>query len=60
MDSSPKHLRQIKVYLFFLFAFILIFVSFGVCIYIQYFFDVVRNQTSNKIYVLELSKEDQK
>ena len=28
----------------------------GVCIYVGYFFDVVRNQTSNKKYPLELMK----
>ena len=30
--------------------------SFGVCIYVQCFFDVVRNHSSNKKYLLELIK----
>ena len=38
----------------YLFVFI---TSFGVCIYVfTYFFDVVRNQTSNKKYLLVLIK----
>ena len=47
-----------KVYLF---LFTSSFFSFGVCIYLQYFFDIIRNQTSNKKYLLELKlKADQK
>ena len=36
------------------------FVSFGICIYIQYFFDALRNQTLNKNYLLELIKKRSK
>ena len=46
-----------KVYLF---VFTSSFVSFGVCIYLQYFFDITRNQTSNKKYLLELIKSKSK
>ena len=36
------------------------FASFGVCMFhIQFIFELVRNQTSNKTYLLEL-KEDEK
>ena len=40
----------------YIFVFISSFVSFGVCIHVPYFFDVVRNQASNKNYLLRLIK----
>ena len=40
----------------YLFVFISSFVSIGVCIYVQYFLDVLRNQTLNKKYLPELLK----
>ena len=40
-------------------SFYLIAFSLGVCIYKQHFFDILRNQISNRKYLLELSKEDQ-
>ena len=43
-----------------LFVFISSFVSFGVCIYVQYFLDVMRNQTLNKKYLPELRKRRSK
>ena len=42
-----------------LFVSLLWLVSFGVCIYIQYFFDVMRNTPNNK-YLLELIKRRSK
>ena len=35
-------------------VFIILFVSFGVCSYIHYFFDSMRNQALNRKYLLEL------
>ena len=39
-----------------LFVFISSFVSFGVCIYVKHFFEVVRKQTSNKSCLPQLIK----
>ena len=44
----------------FLFEFISLFVFFGVCIYVWYFFDAVRNRTSNRKYLLGLIKRRSK
>ena len=44
----------------YLFTFISSFASVWVCIYVQYFFDVVRNKTTNKKYLLELIKRRSK
>ena len=42
------------------FFFISSFVFVGVCIYVQHFFDTVRNQTSNRKYLPELIKRRSK
>ena len=44
MIHQHQHLRQVKMYYLFVFN-----SSFGVCIYLQYFFDIERKQTSNKV-----------
>ena len=44
----------------YLFVFIPSRVSFGVWIYVQYFFVAVRNQTSNKKYLLKLIRRKSK
>ena len=58
MDSSTSTSEiSEKVYLF---VFISSNVFFVVCIFVQYFFDAVKNQFSNKKYILELIKKGSK
>ena len=59
MDSStPTSETGENVNLFFVFISSLVF--FGVCIYVQYLLDAVRNQTSNKKHRPELIKKRSK
>lgn len=52
--KKKRDLRQVKMNAsFFVY-------SFGVCIYVQHTFDVVRNRNSDKKYLLELTKKRSK
>ena len=55
-----NQLSQYSCEIVFLFVFISLFVPFGASIYVQYFFDTVRNQTLMREYLIELIKRRSK